>query len=168
MFVWEVLLLSPLLLCSPLITTLHPGPADSLLCSSKSWGIPLSTTVQTPHHTQTHTNSGTFGASGTPSPTQACMDTRISAHTVTQARSRIQWVSGQAGLAATVDWACGEIFTEHAEPICGCSSVTGGSWLCVCLCMCLCECCVVAREGTREGGKRFVCVWVTEHPQNEG
>lgn len=38
----------------------------------------------------------------------------------------------QAALAATVDWTCGEIFTEHAEPICDCYSVMGGSWLCVC------------------------------------
>lgn len=64
--------------------------------------------------------------------------------------------SGQAGLAATVDWACGEIFTEHAEPICGCSSVMGGSWLCGCVCVCVCAC-VVASEGSSSG----LCVFVS-------
>lgn len=59
------------------------------------------------------------------------MDTRISAHTSRTNTLAHTVGSGQAGLAATVDGACGEIFTEHAEPICGCSSVMGGSWLCV-------------------------------------
>ena len=76
--------------------------------------------------------------------------------------------SGQAGLAANVDWACGEIFTEHAEPICGCSSVMGGSWLYVSVCACVCVCvCVMARVGIRRGGRRLVCVWVTDQHQNE-
>ncbi len=75
--------------------------------------------------------------------------------------------SGQAGLAATVDWACGEIFTEHAEPICGCSSVMGGSWLCVCVCVrvracvCVCVCvCVVSRPGKEPGEEeRGLCAF---------
>lgn len=80
--------------------------------------------------------------------------------------------SGQAGLAATVDWACGEIFTEHAEPICGCSSVMGGSWLCVYVIVDvfvhLCVC-VVSWPGKELGEeeKRLECVWVTERPQSE-
>lgn len=69
-------------------------------------------------HTQTEANSIYF---------QPCGQTHISAR---------REMCSQACLAATVDWACREIFREHGEPICGCSSVMGGSWMNMCVRVC--------------------------------
>ena len=116
LFVREVLLLSPLLLCSALITTLHPRPAlDSLLSSSESWGNP----VQPPHHTHarthphphthththpnththththTHTNSGTFRVSG--APTHTVTRSRMYGHTCICTHSRTNTLAHTVG-----------------------------------------------------------------------
>ena len=104
LFVREVLLLSPLLLCSALITTLHPRPAlDSLLSSSESWGNP----VQPPHHTHTHTrthpaehthshtNSGTFRVSG--APTHTVTHSRMYGHTYICTHSRTNTLAHTVG-----------------------------------------------------------------------
>lgn len=119
LFIWEVLLL----LCSALITAQHPGPdldapSPPRLSSWGNYSLRGAPTSR-PLRGNTHTYSG-----GSHQNTYLCK--RSCEQTGTYGGR------SQAALAATVDWTCGEIFTEHAEPICDCYSVMGGSWLCVC------------------------------------
>lgn len=141
--------------CSLQITAPHPGPSlVSRLSSTHSWGIPLSATRRHSHALPPWHNR----MSGT----RSRMETCISAHCRTY--------SGQAGLAAIVDRACGEIFTEHAEPICGCSSAMGGSWLCVTMfvCMFACELAPLHYSQGRNWKEKYLGVWVMDQTQNEG
>lgn len=61
----------------------------------------------------------------------------------------LQWVRASR-VWLWLDEACGEIFTKHAEPICGCASVMEGSWLGVFVSVWAWY--AVVREGTRGGG----------------